>query len=207
MKKTGLYLLIMLSLISLFALTVETPMASQEQPKEAIQPVPTTHGESSHKGARKSEPIDSSTVIPKGPQWLGAPIMPDGTKVSEKEGRHVTEYNMPYNQVLAWYQDALKKYPDTRYRDWKEEMYIEDQGVSKWHSIKISKTGGSKTLVTIQKDNWTWIMATLFIRFVGVFVVLLVLWISLKIAILVMLKFVKEEKATQKPATAPSGNQ
>jgi len=206
MEKTRLNLIIILSLISLLALAIETPMASQEQPKEAIQPAPTTHGESSQKSG-KSEPIDSSLVIPKGPQWLGAPIIPEGIKVSEKGGRHVTEYNLPYDKVLAWYRDALKKYPDTRYRDWKEEMYIEDQGVSKWHSIKISKTGGSKTLVTIQKDNWTWIMATLFIRFVGVFVVLLVLWISLKIAILVMLKFVKEEKATQKPATAPSGNQ
>lgn len=195
--------MIMVSLISLFVLAVDTPMASQEQPKEAIQPAPTTHGESSHK-SRKTEPIDSSTVIPKGPQWLGAPIMPDGTKVSEISGRHVTEYNMPYNQVLTWYQDALKKYPDTRYRDWKEEMYIEDQGVSKWHSIKISKTGGPKTLVTIQKDNWAWIMATLFIRFVGVFVVLLVLWISLKIAIIIMLKVIKEEKTKQKPAALAS---
>ena len=206
MKKTGLYLMIMLSLISLFVLAIETPMASQEQPKEAIQPAPTTHGESSHKSG-KTEPIDSSTVIPKGPQWLGAPIMLDGTKIKEESGRLLTEYNLPYDKVLAWYQDALKKYPDTRYRDWKEEMYIEDQGVSKWHSIKISKTGGPKTLVTIQKDNWTWIMATLFIRFVGVFVVLLVLWIGLKIAILVMLKFIKEEKATQKPAAAPPANQ
>lgn len=198
--------MILVMLISLFVLSIEAPMASQEQPKEAIQPAPTTHGESSHKGAKKSEPIDSSTVIPKGPQWLGAPIMPEGTTVKQESGRLSTEYNLPYDKVLVWYQEALKKYPDTRYRDWKEEMYIEDQGVSKWHSIKISKTGGPKTLVTIQKDNWTWIMATLFIRFVGVFVVLLVLWISLKIAILVMLKVLKEEKATQKPATASTAN-
>ncbi len=128
--------------------------------------------------------------------------MPGGTTVKQESGRLVTEYNMPYDQVLAWYQEALKRYPDTRYRDWKEEMYIEDQGGSKWLAITISKTGGPKTEVTIVKDNWTWIIATLFIRFTGVFVVLLVLWMVLNIATVIMLRVVKEEKAKQAPAGA-----
>jgi hypothetical protein len=202
MKKIGLYLIITLSLLSLFALFIGVPMAGQEQAKETVQTAPKTEGELSKKTEKATGPIDSSKVIPKGPQWLGAPLMPDGTMVKQESGRLITEYNMTYDKVLTWYQEALKKYPDTRYRDWKEEMYIEDQGVSKWHAIKISKTGGPKTLVTIQKDNWTWIMATLFIRFVGVFVVLLVLWVSLKIAILVMLKVIKEEKQKQASTSA-----
>ena len=206
MKKTGLCLIITLSLLSLFALAIGVPMAAQEQAKETVQTASKTEGELSQKTEKATGPIDSSKVIPKGPQWLGAPIMPDGTKVKQESGRLITEYNLPYDKVLTWYQDALKKYPDTRYRDWKEEMYIEDQGASKWHAIKISKTGGPKTLVTIQKDNWTWIMATLFIRFTGVFVVLLVLWVSLKIAIFVMLKVIKEDKIKQKPAIAPAAD-
>lgn len=206
MKKIRLCPMITLSLLSLLVLTIGVPMAAQEQAKETVQTASTTEGGLSQKTEKATGPIDSSTVIPKGPQWLGAPIMPDGTTVKQESGRLTTEYNLPYNKVLTWYQEGLKRYPDTRYRDWKEEMYIEDQGVSKWHSIKISKTGGPKTLVTIQKDNWTWIMATLFIRFVGVFVVLLVLWVSLKIAILVMLKVIKEEKIKQKPTAAPAAD-
>jgi len=194
MKKIGLCLIITLTMLIIFALVVEVTKAAQETVKEAVQGNP---GPEKMKG-----PVDSSKVIPKGPQWLGAPIMPDGTKVSERGGRYVTEYNMPYNQALAWYQEALKRYPDARYRDWKEEMYIEDQGAAKWHAIKISKTGGPKTEVTIVKDNWTWIIATLFIRFTGVFVVLLILWLCLNISGAIMLRVIKEEKAKQEPAAS-----
>jgi hypothetical protein len=133
-------------------------------------------------GAPSTEPIDSSLVIPAGPQWNGAPIMPGGRTITSDAGEIVIEHDAPYAQVLSWYQQALARYPDARYRDWSEEMYIEDQGVSRWHAIKISKTGGATTRVTMKRDNWTWIIATLVIRFIGVFVVLVVLWIGLKVA-------------------------
>jgi hypothetical protein len=183
MKEIRTYLIILLTIVFVFAVGLETLKASQETTKESA---PTTE--------KVKGPVDSSQVIPKGPQWIGAPIIPDGTTVKQESGRQVIEYNMPYNQVLAWYQEALKKYPDARYRDWKEEMYIEDQGGSKWHAIRISKTDGPKTVVTIQKDNWTWIMATLFIRFTGVFVVLLVLWIGLNISTAILLRTVAKTK-------------
>jgi hypothetical protein len=140
-------------------------------------------------------PIDSSLVIPKGPQWLGAPLLPGGTTVTDEPDRRVIEYGMPYGQVFAWYKSALSRYPDARYRDWKDEMYIEDQGGSKWHAIKISKSGGAKTLVTLKKDSWTWIFSTLLIRFVGVFVVLLVLWVGLNIASAVLRRFVRGDES------------
>jgi len=183
MKEIRTYLIILLTIVFVFAVGLETLKASQETTKESA---PTTE--------KVKGPVDSSQVIPKGPQWIGAPIIPDGTTVKQESGRQVIEYNMPYNQVLAWYQEALKKYPDARYRDWKEEMYIEDQGGSKWHAIRISKTDGPKTVVTIQKDNWTWIIATLFIRFTGVFVVLLVLWIGLNISTAILLRTVAKTK-------------
>ena len=201
MKRIGLCITLTMLLVLIFA--VEIPKAAQETAKETVQATSTNPGESSPGEEKAKGPVDSSKVIPKGPQWLGAPIMPDGTKVSEEGGRYVSRYNLPYAQVLAWYQEALKKYPDARYRDWKEEMYIEDQGASRWHAIKISKTGGSRTEVTIVKDNWTWIIATLFIRFAGVFVVLLILWLGLNISGAIMLRFFKEQMK-QKPAASAS---
>jgi hypothetical protein len=201
MKKIIYCLTISLILFFVLGLNVAVSRAG-EVPKEGVQAglaASAPESESSH-GAKKTKgPVDSSAVIPKGPQWLGAPIMPDGKEVGKDSGRLATEYNLPYKQVLAWYQDGLKDYPDARYRNWEEEMYIEDQGGSKWHAIKISKTGGAKTTVTIVKDNWTWIMATLFIRFTGVFVVLLILWFFLNISTAIMLRFIKEEK---KPVAA-----
>jgi uncharacterized membrane protein YvbJ len=197
MKRLGFCLAITLTMLTLLT---DVSLAAQEQTKETVQAVTKIEGEAPQKTKKTIGPVDSSTVIPKGPQWLGAPIMPDGTKVKEESNRLITEYNLPYDKVLAWYKEALQKYPDARYRDWEEEMYIEDQGVSKWHAIKISKTNSPKTVVTIQKDSWTWIMATLFIRFTGVFVVLLVLWVALNIAIFIMRKTIKENKG--KPASA-----
>jgi hypothetical protein len=202
MKKIIVCFTILLILLFVLALNIQVPKAG-EAPKEGIQAgtaTPAPEGESSHKAKKVKGPVDSSEVIPKGPQWLGAPIMPDGKEVSKEAGRLATEYNLPYKQVLSWYQDALKDYPDARYRDWDEEMYIEDQGGSKWHAIKISKTGGAKTVVTMVKDNWTWIMATLLIRFIGVFVVLLILWVFLNISTLIVRRFVKEEKKAPAPA-------
>ncbi len=202
MKRIGFCLGITLTMFTLLVLAVNVSLAAQEQAKETVQAATKTEGELPQKAKKTIGPVDSSTVIPKGPQWLGAPIMPDGTKVKEESGRLITEYNLPYDKVFAWYKEALQRYPDARYRDWEEEMYIEDQGVSKWHAIKISKTDGPKTFVTVQKDSWSWIMATLFIRFTGVFVVLLVLWAALNIAIFVMRKTIKENKAKQAPASA-----
>jgi hypothetical protein len=199
MKRIIVCFIIMLTLLFVFTLGLETPKASQEASKEAVQAAPVTESGSSQEHKKVTGPVDSSEVIPKGPQWLGAPIMPNGTEVTKESGRLVTEYSMPYKEVLAWYQEALKRYPDARYRDWDEEMYIEDQGGSKWHAIKISKMGGAKTTVTMVKDNWSWIMATLLIRFTGVFVVLLILWVFLNISGIIVQRLIKEEK---KPAAA-----
>jgi hypothetical protein len=196
MKKYNICLIIAATLCLIGALGVQALKASSESKKESVQTGPISQQESSPGTEKVSGLVvfDSSQVIPKGPQWLGAPIMPDGTTLKQESGRLSTDYNLPYTQVLTWYQEALKRYPHARYRDWKEEMYIEDQGGSKWHAIIISKTGGPKTTVTIVKDNWTWIIATLFVRFTGVFVVLLVLWIGLNISGAVMQRFFKEEE-------------
>ena len=122
------------------------------------------------------------------PPW-GAPVIPGG-KVVKSEGATVIyiECNLPYDKVLAWYREALKNHRDNafnidyaKYRDWKDQMYIEDQGSAQWHSIGIFKGTGPTTTVKIVRDNFTWIFSTLLIRFAGVFLVLCVLWILLNI--------------------------
>ncbi len=130
-------------------------------------------------------------------QWE-APVMPGGAIVKTEDTAVFISYDMPYAQVLEWYKGALGNYKDGRYRDWKEQMYIEDQGGAKWHSIGIPKDGGNKTTVKIVKDNWTWIFSTLIIRYAGVFVVLILLWILLNISNFIMLKFVVKEEEQAK---------
>ncbi len=120
-------------------------------------------------------------------QWE-APVMPGGTLVKTEDTAVFISYDLPYEKVLEWYKKALENYKDEKYRDWKEQMYIEDQGGAKWHSIGISKDGGTSTTVKIAKDNWTWIFSTLLIRFAGVFVILVILWILLSISNAIMKK-------------------
>ena len=68
------------------------------------------------------------------PPW-DAPIMPGGKIVKSETGVVYVEYGQPYDKVLAWYQEAMKAHRDNqfnidfaKFRDWKDQMYIEDQG-------------------------------------------------------------------------------
>jgi hypothetical protein len=119
-------------------------------------------------------------------KFFNAPVMPGGADAGSDGSRVQLAYDLPYETVLAWYKEALKNYKDEKFRDWEDQMYIEDQGGAKWHSIGISKGGGNKTTVTIVKDNWTWIFSTLLIRFAGVFIILLALWVLLNISNAIM---------------------
>ncbi len=112
--------------------------------------------------------------------FLGAPVMPGGKILKETSSR--LEMNVPqtHDQVLEYYKNALKKFQDIRIRNWPESTYIEDDGNLPWHSITISKEAGNETQITIIKDNWTWIVGTLILRFIGVFVVLMILFLAMK---------------------------
>jgi hypothetical protein len=141
-------------------------------------------------------PASSSAWFGSGePPW-DAPVMPGG-KIVKTEGAAIfIEYDQKFEQVLAWYKESLKSYKDEVYRDWKDQVYIEDQGGAKWHSIGINKDGGDKTTVKITRDNYTWVFSTLLIRFAGVFIVLCILWILLNINSAVMKKLFPEQKKT-----------
>ncbi len=123
----------------------------------------------------------------------GAPVMPGGTVLTTEGTTTTIEYNLPFDKVAAWYTESMKTYPDEKFRDWKDQLYIEDQGGANWHSIGISKMGGDKTTVKIVRDNMTWVMSTLLIRFAGVFLVLCILWVFLNINSFCMKKFFPEK--------------
>jgi len=100
-----------------------------------------------------------------------------------------------HSEVLEYYKDALKSFKDIRVREWKNETYIEDDGKLPWHSITISKGDTGETKVIIVKDNWTWILGTLVLRFVGVFIVLLLLFVAMGISGSIISKSVARAEA------------
>ena len=102
---------------------------------------------------------------------------------------------MTHDQVLEFYKDALDGQSDIKYRDWKEATYIEDDGNLAWHSITIQKAGIKGTTITIAKDSWTWILGTLVLRFVGVFIVLSALFLSMSVSGKIISKTLEKAKA------------
>lgn len=115
--------------------------------------------------------------------FLGVPILPNSQTVEKKDSRFEYKTGLSHDDVVSFYRKKLKSLHDIKYREWKDSTYIEDDGNRPWHSIMISKHGpGKETTVVITKDNWTWIIGTLVLRFVGVFIVLLVLYIAMSIS-------------------------
>jgi hypothetical protein len=113
-------------------------------------------------------------------KFLGVPLLPGSKKISESEERVKIISPLSPAETLAFYEKAFSDLEDIKYRDWKDETYIEDDSNNPWHSVTISKREGEGgTKVVIVKDNWTWIIGTLVLRFVGVFVVLLCLFLGL----------------------------
>ncbi|MEO0248615.1 MAG: OadG family protein, partial [candidate division WOR-3 bacterium] len=106
------------------------------------------------------------------------------------------EVPMGHDEIVKFYESLLKKEIDIKFRDWKEMTYIEDDGARPWHSINIYKGQGANTTIVINKDRWSWIIGTLILRFIGVFVVLIILMFALSFAGQVMKRLFKaEEKA------------
>lgn len=115
--------------------------------------------------------------------FLDDPILKNSDSVQKEEGRITFTTEKSHDEVLAFYREKLQSAEDIKYRDWKDSTYIEDDGRKPWHSITISKEMGDKgTVVVIAKDSWTWIMGTLILRYIAVFVVLLVLFVGMKVS-------------------------
>ena len=114
--------------------------------------------------------------------FLGVPVVQEGETIMKTEGRLEFKTDLSHNKALSFYREALKDYADIKFRDWDDATYIEDDGNRPWHSITISKDDAKGTMIVIVKDNWTWIIGTLVLRYIGVFVVLMVLFLGMSIS-------------------------
>ena len=112
--------------------------------------------------------------------FLGAPVIPQGTVTQKTDDRLEMRTRLSHDEVVAFYTEALKDFEDIKFRNWKDATYIEDDGKMPWHSITVSK--GGETEIIIVKDNWTWIIGTLILRYIGVFMVLMVLLIGMSLS-------------------------
>ena len=114
--------------------------------------------------------------------FLGAPVIAGGEKIEKTDSRFEFKTSLTHDEALAYYKEKLKESKNIKYRNWKDSTYIEDDGNLKWHSITISKEYEKGTTVVIVKDNWTWIIGTLILRYIGVFVVLMILFAGMSIS-------------------------
>lgn len=124
--------------------------------------------------------------------FLGAPVPAGGTVTLQTESRLEKAYETPFDDVVNFYAQAFKNEKDVKFWDRKSEMYIEDHGSRPWHSVTVTKMPKGGTDITILKDNWTWILGTLVLRFVAVFAVLMVLYVALAISGAIVSKSVRK---------------
>lgn len=136
--------------------------------------------------------------------FLDDSILKDSESVQRDEGKLTFTTGLSHDEVLSFYRKELKALylkkkedpGDINYRDWEDVTYIEDDGRMPWHSITISKEmNDDVTTVVISKDKWTWIVGTLIIRYIAVFVVLLLLFVGMKVSGAIISSSVKKVEA------------
>lgn len=128
--------------------------------------------------------------------FLKAPLIHGGKTIQRTETRLEMTSQLSHDQAVKFYKEAFNGQKDIKFRDLKDATYIEDDGSLPWHSITISKQDKKGTNIVIVKDNWTWILGTLLLRFIGVFVVLLFLLLGMSLSGAIISRSVKkiEEK-------------
>jgi hypothetical protein len=127
--------------------------------------------------------------------FLGAPVVPGGKTLNKTGARLELKTDLSHDELVAFYKEALKDFKDIKFRQWKDSTYIEDDGNRPWHSITISKTNNRGESVLIIKDNWTWIIGTLVLRYIGVFVVLMILLLGMSLSGKIISSTVKRMEA------------
>jgi hypothetical protein len=129
--------------------------------------------------------------------FLGAPVIPTAKTIQKTKTRLELKTDSSHDEILKFYKEALKDYPHIKFRDWKDYTYIEDDGNLLWHSITISKDDKTGTSVVIVRDNWTWIVGTLLLRFAGVFVVLFIIFAAMTLSGWIISGWVRRTEAKQ----------
>ena len=127
--------------------------------------------------------------------FLGAPVIPQGATTQKTDARLEMKTGLSHDEVVSFYRQALKDFENIKFREWKDATYIEDDGKMSWHSITISKGGKDGTDIVIVKDNWTWIIGTLVLRYIGVFMVLMVLFLGMSLSGKIISSSVKRAQA------------
>lgn len=125
-------------------------------------------------------------------EFLEAPVIPQGETIIKTKSRLEISSEISHDDAVAFYKSALEGQEDIKYREWKDATYIEDDGKRPWHSVTISKGDKVRTTITIAKDSWTWIIGTLVLRYIGVFVVLLVLYLGMYVSGNIISKTIKK---------------
>jgi len=128
-------------------------------------------------------------------KFLGAPVVPGAKALNKTGARLELKTDLSHDELVAFYKEALKDFKDIKFRQWKDATYIEDDGNRPWHSITISKTSNRGESVLIIKDNWTWIIGTLVLRYIGVFVVLMILLLGMSVSGKIISSTVKRMEA------------
>ena len=117
-----------------------------------------------------------------GDDFLGLPLVPGGKVIEKTEALLVMEVTMSHDQALEFFNNVLKGEKDIKIRDWESSTYIEDDGARPWHSITIPKQEAEKITITIKKDSWAWIFSTLILRYIAVFIVLIIIYASILVS-------------------------
>ena len=126
--------------------------------------------------------------------FLGVSVIPQGETIIKTDTRLESKTSLSHDDVVAFYKEELKDHSDIKFRDWPDSTYIEDDGNRLWHSITISKADQDGTTIVIMKDSWTWIIGTLILRYIGVFVVLIILFLGMFVSGKVISKLVKKSE-------------
>ena len=134
-------------------------------------------------------------VVSNAEDFLGAPVVSQGKENLRTDGRLEMKTPLSHDEVVLFYKEQLKDVPDIKFRDWKDSTYIEDDGARPWHSITISKDDKDGATIVIVKDNWTWIMGTLILRYIGVFVVLMIVLLGMVVSGKIITSFVRRAEA------------
>ena len=127
--------------------------------------------------------------------FLEAPVVSQGKENLRTDARLEMKTPLSHDEVVLFYREQLKEVPDIKFRDLKDATYIEDDGALPWHSITISKDDKDGATIVIVKDNWTWIIGTLVLRYIGVFAVLMILLVGMLVSGKIISAFVRRTEA------------
>ena len=134
-------------------------------------------------------------VVSNAEDFLGAPVVSQGKENLRTDVRLEMKTPLSHDEVVLFYREQLKDVPDIKFRDWKDATYIEDDGARPWHSITISKDDKDGATIVIIKDNWTWIIGTLILRYIGVFAVLMIVFVGMVVSGKIISAFVRRMEA------------